>query len=195
MIFGPDLVGSFLPNAISVKRLDKCVPLTSKQIEIGIGSYVQEKTKAQVNLTNYDHNVEIEIVQNEIFLCTNKIKCFAGLPVGIEGTVLALIENQVDILAALLMLKRGCDVIPILRDNLDLNLLEKFSHGHPHKHILIKELKEIPNLLEKHNAKALVLAQTFKTYSDLDLNIPILRPLIGFNQTGIEKRIYDFTNM
>jgi thiamine biosynthesis protein ThiI len=45
-------------------------------------------------------------------LFTEKNKGPGGLPVGVEGRVFVLLEEDSSFLASLLMMKRGCDAIP-----------------------------------------------------------------------------------
>ena len=125
---------------VSAQRLNKNFSLTSPEIERTIGSFVCEKLNKKVSLKNFDLEVGIEIL-DKAYVFTEKIKCFSGLPVGIEGKVVSLIENKSSLLASLLMMKRGCLIIPVSMKKTDINLIKKFAYGFDPKLILVNQAK------------------------------------------------------
>jgi len=177
---------------ITCQRIDKTYPLNRRQVEEDIGAFVQEATKATVNLTRPKHNIQIEIIQGHLYLCTDRIQCFGGLPVGVEGRVLALIENKADVLATLLILKRGAAIMPIAFKQTSIDILKKFSHGFSPVLHIIHNLKEIDDFATLKRAKAVVIGQTLKTYKDLGIQTPILRPLVAYSEKQIEEELNDF---
>ena len=112
---------------VSAKRLDKNFPLSSTDIERTLGGLVVEKTGAKVNLKCFEKEVGVEIMDKEAYSFINKIKGPGGLPIGIEGNVIALIEDEDSINAAMLMMKRGCDIIPVGFDEKNIDLLNLYS--------------------------------------------------------------------
>jgi len=175
---------------VSCQRLDKLFPLTSQQIEVELGSFVQEQTKATVNLKHFTKEIGIEVLNNHFYIYTTKIQCFGGLPVGVEGSVAVLLEQKQDHLAALLMLKRGASILPVAFTPQSIDLLTKFSHGHTPKVHLLKSLKDIPL-----KVKALVSGQTLKTYKELDTLLSVLRPIISYTKKQIEEELHDFESV
>ncbi len=91
---------------IEPKRSDKTFPLTSPEINIQLGRFVEEHTSLRFDGLNYDHLVGVEINQDGAYLFLEIISCFGGLPTGAEGNVLLFIDGEESILAGLLMMKR-----------------------------------------------------------------------------------------
>ncbi|MBR9690839.1 hypothetical protein GOV08_04090, partial [Candidatus Woesearchaeota archaeon] len=105
-------------------------------------------------------------------------KGFGGLPVGIEGKVVALIEDDDSIKAAKRVMRRGCDLFPVGFKEKNVDSLQKYS---PKKLIFekIKNIKNIEELAQKNNSKAVVVNQTLKNFKEIKTNLLILRPLIA----------------
>ena len=56
----------------------------------------------------------MEIRQDECYLYDTVIKGVGGLPLGVEGTLVALVPGGIDSpVAAWMMMKRGCTIVPI----------------------------------------------------------------------------------
>jgi len=117
--------GSF---RISSKRLNKKFSLTSEELNRLLGEYIIKEKKANVNLIKPESNIGIEIM-NFAYLFNERYEGLKGLPVGVEGLITLIIENKNDLLAGILMLKRGCSLEIINKNNFDLKLLEKYSYG------------------------------------------------------------------
>ncbi len=68
----------------------------------------------KVNLAHPDKEIHIEIREHEVYLYDNVIKAVGGLPLGVEGTLVALVSGGIDSpVAAWMMMKRGCRIIPL----------------------------------------------------------------------------------
>lgn len=117
--------GSF---RISAKRLNKKFNLSSDELNKQLGEYIMKNKNAKVNLVKPDSNIGIEIMDNA-YLFNERYECLCGLPVGIEGLVTLILENKNDLLAGILMLKRGCSLEVINKNNLDIKTLENYSYG------------------------------------------------------------------
>jgi len=171
---------------VSAQRLNKDFSLTSPEIERTIGSFVCEKFNKKVSLKNFDLEIGIEIL-DKAYVFTERVKGFNGLPVGCEGSIISLIKDENSLLASLLMMKRGCFVIPVSMEKTDIKLIEKFAYGYEPELIIIKNIKELDELSKENNAKAVVVGQTFETFKELDIKIMVLRPLVGFNECSLKK--------
>lgn len=102
----------FFSFAVRAKRGEKNFPLSSQFVNEEIGRFVQEKTKAQVDLENPETTLYIEMFQNHLFYGWIKIPGAGGLPVGIAGTVAGLLSGGIDSpVACYRMMKRGCRVL------------------------------------------------------------------------------------
>ncbi len=151
---------------VSAQRLNKDFSLTSPEIERTIGSFVCEKLNKKVSLKNFDLEIGIEIL-DYAYVFIERIKGLNGLPVGIEGKVVSLIENKNSLLASLLMMKRGCLVIPVSLKKTDISLIKKFAYGFEPELIIIKNPDELDNMAEEHDARAVVIGQTLETFKEL----------------------------
>jgi thiamine biosynthesis protein ThiI len=175
---------------ISTKRITKEIPLSSVELNHKIGEFIVKKTGLKVDLSNPVLDIGIEIIGEKAFVFDKTITCFGGLPVSIEGKVLTLLSDESSLLAALLMMKRGCAIEAVLLkgDDFDNNmsLLQKFS---PQKLVLhrVGNISELRELANKLNCKALVVNDTLTRLKEYcsDSEIIILRPLIAFSEEEI----------
>jgi thiamine biosynthesis protein ThiI len=100
--------------AIKMKRVGiHTFSSNDKAIEYG-NLLRNEFPHLKVNLAHPDMEIHIEIRANEVYLYDNVIKAVGGLPLGVEGTLVALVSGGIDSpVAAWMMMKRGCRIIPI----------------------------------------------------------------------------------
>jgi len=98
--------------SVRVQRSDKNFPLTSMEMEKRIGALILKKTKKKVDLKNPDQTLFVEIVQDYVFVYTEKILGAGGLPVGTAGRAICLLSDGIDSpVAAWQMMKRGLEII------------------------------------------------------------------------------------
>ncbi len=112
-----DLVGQHpaLPRkgafAVRARRRDKRFPITSSDLNILIGSKIQERYDLPVNLKHPEITVFIEVDQREVFVFTDGMPGAGGLPVGMSGRALVLMSGGIDSpVAAYRMMRRGLRV-------------------------------------------------------------------------------------
>ncbi len=101
--------------AIRARRL-KSYPITSKDIERILGELVLNKTgmKLKVDLEHPDKIIYVEVRSKKAYIFTKIVRGVGGLPYAVEGKVVSLFSGGVDsALASWMMMKRGCDVVPI----------------------------------------------------------------------------------
>jgi len=175
---------------VSCQRLDKSFPLDSHKIEQELGAFVVEKKGNRARMKGFDFELGVEVINGRLFLFTERISGQGGLPVGVEGKVVALIKEEKDLLAALLMMKRGCAAIPVLLKAVNTELLDKY--GSREKAISIKKVSEADEIAEKSGANAVVVSQTLENFSDLKLRTAILRPLITYDEDEITEKLEKF---
>ena len=174
---------NFETFAVSTKRMGADLKLSSTQINAIVGEFVLKHLKRKVDLNKPELTIGIEFIDDKAYIFTETIECFGGLPVGVEGKVLLLVRKEKDILAGLLMMKRGCEVVPVGLSDFDISLLQKFNPG-------ILELKKIKIIgeLEKFNIPVLVAGD--KIGEDVDL--VVLEPLAGLSEKKISEKISIF---
>lgn len=163
---------------VSAQRLDKTFPINSTQIEREIGAFIVEKMNSKVNLKNFEKEIGIEIIDKICYIYNKKIRGPGGLPIGIEGRVFVLIENKNSIDAAIQIMKRGCQIIPLAYEEKNIEKINEYLFKEL-KLEIIKEEKDIDELAEKFNAKAIIVGQTFRDFKEINTNLLILRPLIA----------------
>lgn len=100
--------------AVRVKRVGThAFSSNDKAIEYG-ALLRKEFPNLKVNLAMPEKEIFIEIRENEAYLYDAVIKGPGGLPVGVEGTLVALISGGIDSpVAAWMMMKRGCRILPL----------------------------------------------------------------------------------
>jgi adenylyl- and sulfurtransferase ThiI len=175
---------------ISTKRLTKDNGLSSMELNKKIGAFIAEKTGFKVNLDNPDLNIGIELIGKDAFLFHETVDCFGGLPVGVEGRVLALLSDEKSELAALLMMKRGCAVEIASLSPIKFDLLAKYSPNLTlHK---ISSQFELHELLRELRCKALIMGDVLGGAISSPNNILVLRPLIAFSDSDIAEEINAF---
>jgi thiamine biosynthesis protein ThiI len=100
----------FASFAVRTKRADKGFPLPSPEINRIVGSAVQARSGAAVDLDHPELAITIEVLPREAFVALERLPGPGGLPVGTSGTVLALLSGGIDSpVAAYRMLRRGCE--------------------------------------------------------------------------------------
>jgi adenylyl- and sulfurtransferase ThiI len=165
---------------VSCQRLDKNFPLTSQQVCAQLGEKLLTLTKAKVKLQQPTVDIALEILDGAIYILMSRVEGPGGMPVGSQGTALALIEDETSVFAALLVMKRGCTITPVMLNEVDISMLKEFSCGLPMQTERVTAIGELNALVEKHAAQAIVINDYFEHVRQIDLNALVLRPLSGF---------------
>ncbi|TPE56565.1 tRNA 4-thiouridine(8) synthase ThiI [[Mycoplasma] falconis] len=102
----------FKSFAIKARRHQKQFPLTSAELNMHFGGVVLKNTENKdVNLTNPDLTIYIEVRDKETYVFTDYIAGLGGMPVNTAGTALHLISGGIDSpVAANLLQKRGMKI-------------------------------------------------------------------------------------
>ncbi len=90
-------------------------PFTSQEKAVELGNLVRgEFPHLEVDLDRPDLELHVEIREDDCYLYTEVIQGAGGLPLGVEGSLVALVSGGIDSpVAAWMMMKRGCRIIPI----------------------------------------------------------------------------------
>lgn len=96
---------------IETKRSDKGYPMTSREISADIGGYILNNMEnLQVDVKNPDVTLVVEI-RNFVYITSQIIKGFGGLPIGNAGKATLLLSGGIDSpVAGFMMAKRGVEV-------------------------------------------------------------------------------------
>jgi thiamine biosynthesis protein ThiI len=100
---------------VRARRADKSFPHISPEIEREVGAAIAATTGARVNLTaGAEVEIGVEVQPGRALVFGETIAGPGGLPLGSQGRVVALLSSGIDSpVAAWLMMKRGCGVIPV----------------------------------------------------------------------------------
>jgi len=90
-------------------------PFTSQEKAVELGNLVREEfPHLVVDLKHPDLELHVEIREGDCYLYTEVIPGAGGLPLGVEGSLVALVSGGIDSpVAAWMMMKRGCRIIPV----------------------------------------------------------------------------------
>ncbi|MDD1676490.1 MAG: tRNA 4-thiouridine(8) synthase ThiI [Methanomicrobiales archaeon] len=100
--------------AVWVKRVGKH-KFHSTDLARQLGSVISETyPQLQVNLDTPERELFVEVRNDNCYLFTEVIRGPGGIPLGVEGTLVSLLSGGIDSpVAAWMMMKRGCRIIPI----------------------------------------------------------------------------------
>ncbi len=178
--------------AIRVKRVG-VHSFSSQTIAEEAGAAVKRVTGAEVDLSNPDKTINIEVRSKRAYVFVEKIKCLGGMPVGTAGAVVCPIEDERSVVAAWLMLKRGCNVAVVSeKGNKLAGKLKKYHAGM--KRYIIKPGTDVMelcnNLCENGKVFGIVLSENFETAKVSELETgenPIYRPLFFLSSKEINE--------
>ncbi|HEX7086604.1 MAG TPA: tRNA uracil 4-sulfurtransferase ThiI [Vicinamibacterales bacterium] len=96
---------------VSARRADKRFPMTSPAIEAAIGGRVKAATGWQVDLSDPEFVIRVEMLHDRAFYAFGRERGAGGLPTGVSGRVACLMSGGIDSpVAAWRMMRRGCRV-------------------------------------------------------------------------------------
>ena len=190
-----DLVKDDVKNksfCVKCQRLDKNFPVKSPDFMREVGGFIQYNTKANVELKNPNITLYAEVIDGDVYLFKEKIRGPGGLPVGVEGNVTVIIEDEASLLAALLMLKRGCDVFCVANKEFDISLLKKYNYGSKVELKILKTNEEIEEFAKEKHSKGIIVSDTLTSLKEYDFTLPIYRPLSALSKKQIEEKLNEF---
>lgn len=177
--------------AIRTKRIDKDAEMSSKDIEKKVGQFVKDASSAKVDLTNPTITVYIELHKDRAYISTSREKGLGGLPVGVSGKIICVISEDKDIVAAWLLLRRGCEVVPLHFRTDEKNhqqflnkckVLDKFIYGTKVRPFSIKgkfNIRELEKFAGEREIKATCLGSMKPSLIKSELII--FEPLVGLS--------------
>lgn len=177
---------------IETRRSDKSFPLTSPETNARVGRAVEQHLGRKVSVVHPEVTLHIEIHRDRVYVFTERVSCFGGIPTGVEGKAIVLVEDNASILAGLLMMKRGCDVIPIMiGEGRNISLLQSFSPKKI-KIISLKHKSELGQYLLQHQIPLLVTGENFEQRKESLAEAITFRPLIAYTPERISEEMEIF---
>ncbi len=171
--------------AVRVRRVGNH-PYTSMDIARQAGSAILSAfPELKVNLTEPDWEVFLEIRGEKAYRYSEILQSPGGLPLGTQGRILAYVEGAEGVLAAWLMMKRGCWVTPVFLE--EKRWARALAYWNPdlvvHRVGLLKEMKD---LAEVEGAMGYAYPWRLKGVGAEDLK-PAFYPLVGASQARLER--------
>ncbi len=161
---------------VSVKRSDKRIEFRSADLERELGSFIVEKFDKKVTLKGFDLELCVELFNDHAYVFLEREKCNGGLPLGVTGRVLCLVENKDDIEAAKLMMKRGCEVVLCLKKKINYDLVSECYFGDELKIVDFSE--DIDKLVEENKCEAVVTGEKLEAFKTVKTKNLVFRPLL-----------------
>ncbi|MGH7277683.1 MAG: tRNA sulfurtransferase, partial [Candidatus Rokuibacteriota bacterium] len=97
---------------ITARRAFKTYPLSSVDMNRELGAFVMERVRTRVDLRQPAVTIHVEVLPAETFVYADRVAGPGGLPVGVSGTVAALLSGGIDSpVAAWRLMKRGCRAV------------------------------------------------------------------------------------
>ncbi|PIK16318.1 tRNA uracil 4-sulfurtransferase ThiI [Halobacteriovorax sp. JY17] len=95
---------------VKCKRVDKTFPHGSMDLQRELGHFLlKEFSQLKVDVRNPEIMIDVKVLQNNIYISTEKLTATGGLPVSTSGHVITLISGGFDSpVASFMMSKRGC---------------------------------------------------------------------------------------
>jgi len=148
---------------IAAKRANKRFPLTSTQINVELGTLVQNVTGARVDLDRAELTLYVEVLDKGFLFSMDRAAGPGGLPAGISGRVVCLLSGGLDSpVAAYRMMKRGAHVV--------------FVHFHSHPFVSRasqEKARELAELLTQYQyAARLFLVPFGEVQREVVLSVP-----------------------
>ena len=108
-------VGADVSFRVRARRSDKSFPYISPDISRLAAEAISRAHGGRIDLSNAaEVTLGVEVSRASALVYGRIVPCLGGLPLGVEGRVVALISGGIDSpVAAWLMMKRGCSVLPL----------------------------------------------------------------------------------
>jgi adenylyl- and sulfurtransferase ThiI len=168
---------------------------SSQDVNVQAGSAVfvaaqQAGRDPKVDLGHPDLTIDVDVRQAEAFVFTDHVEGPGGIPVGTQGKVVALLSDEASLVAAWLMMRRGCDIVPVSAGKAlapalatalrpwgmvaDIRHLPVASVSKP---VLIEAAGRIA---QREGALAIVTGETLDS-ALVGGDVPVLRPVCGLD--------------
>jgi thiamine biosynthesis protein ThiI len=167
---------------------------TSMELAAYIGEKVLEAfggRGVKVDLDDPDIELFVEVRNNRSYLFDRVLGGPGGLPLRTQGKVLAVVDDRKSLLAAWLVMRRGCSAVLLNRGGLKEDEIELLRPWNPWwtGHI---EGMEPADLLKLKKCSGLVLGwnlDEFNSREKPDIGVPVFYPLIGMPPAEVEIRM------
>jgi len=190
------LIADGLSFAVRSRRVG-----THSYTSMELAAYVGEKILdayggrgVKVDLDDPDTEVFIEVRNNRAYLFDSVTGGPGGLPLRTQGKVLAVIDDRKSLLAAWLMMRRGCSAVLLNRSKLNSGELDLLEPWNPWWTGYIEGM-EAADLIKLKRCSGLVLGWNLDEFNERekpnDVDVPVFYPLVGLSAGEVEDRMKD----
>lgn len=180
-------------------------PFSSQEVQVKVGSAVWKAAEGagrtpKVDLAKPDLEVYVDIRQDKAYLFTERREGPGGIPVGTQGTVAMCLSDEGSFIAAWLLMRRGCSLVPVhagTTGSLDMDAVAALARwGLPPEVILLPVCSgSVSKATLLQAAGRIALEQglpAIATGDTLDSalgtpRLPVLRPLCGLSPSERER--------
>ncbi|MBI0582907.1 MAG: hypothetical protein ISF22_01630 [Methanomassiliicoccus sp.] len=156
--------------------------------EVGSAIFLANEDKGvRVDLTRPDVTFYVEVRDRKAYIFSEYLSGPGGLPMGSQGKVVAVVENDRDALAAWMMMKRGCRVI--VSASSEDGPAASLGAWDPRLKVVVG--REVRRVLR--DSKALATVHGYGV-EDIDIiralpsDVPAFFPLIGMTGAEVQER-------
>ena len=164
-------------------------PFTSADVARDVGAAVVSANvdlEVTVDLDSPDLELFVEVRNNRAFVFSEYVPGPGGLPMGSQGKMLAIVDKERDVVAAWLMMKRGCKVVIVSSADRLIDILAKWDPS-----LRVTPPAPLEQLTISHRALAVAFGygvEDIEEIKKISLRVPAFFPLVGMNEEEIEKR-------
>jgi len=158
-------------------------PFNSQEIAGKTGYAVQKATKAPVDLTKPEAEIEIEVRPKKAFVFSERIEGPGGMPLGTAGKAVAYVNDKKSALAAWMAARRGVQ-LAVYSKNKQSKWVKKLAEWHLGKKFRIHGKCKPHKAVEEEKVEAVIIGDKFdKKLEDkfTKQKILILKPLEGLS--------------
>jgi thiamine biosynthesis protein ThiI len=167
---------------------------SSQDIGVRLGSDIFLAAQAagrpgRVDLTNPEFTLDVDVRAGEAYLFTDTLAGPGGLPIGSQGRVVALLSDEASMVAAWLVMRRGCEVFPMHAGDggpIQPWLVALANWGLARSATIVPAsgkaamFAAAAQVAREHDATAIVTGETLDSRF-VEAPMPVLRPVCGLD--------------
>lgn len=171
---------------------------SSEDVAEHVGQMIVDAYALGVDLDTPDLALFIEVRHSDAYVYTENVSGVGGLPVNDDYRVLTPLTTEADVVAAHLLQKRGCSIIPYAAEDVEqaqeyVGLLHAYD---PDVKLVTAETGDVTDLVDVFDAQAVCRGttvediQTGETSSQPE-HILVLEPCCGMDTDEVMERFYN----
>jgi thiamine biosynthesis protein ThiI len=169
-------------------------PYTSQDLAEKLGEAIRVRfspLNAKVALDNPDLEISVEVRDNTAYMFTSILPGPGGMPLSTQGKVLSVVSSERGLASTWLMMKRGCSVLAMARDQ---SMLKPLDAWYPN----LRSMPPAEDLIDaavKNECIGIALELSMSDVSERSFvkgDLPVFYPLVGMSEEetkGLVRRI------